>query len=310
MNRRPDREAGQGNIAGNNVFTVAWQVYATLTDDELTAAKPEFAASDADIETYQRDGVVFLADAFADWVEPLRAGLERNLAAPEDFAFPCESTADGEPGRFFDSYCNWQRIPEYRDFVLRSCAASMAGQFMRAETAQFFHEHAFVKEPGTQRATPWHQDLPYYCVDGSQSASIYVALDDMPEEVAVRYVRGSHRWGRLFYPRVFLGGEDFNTEDAALEPAPDIDAQPGDFDVACWAMRPGDAILFDFRTLHGTGDGLVRQRRRAFSTRWLGDDMHYCLRPGETSPPYPDIGLEDGERMREDWFPVLWRKAE
>ncbi len=74
-------------------------------------------------------------------------------------------------------------------------------------------------------------------------------------------------------------------------------------------MEPGDTVLFDVRTLHGTGDGLVRARRRAISTRWLGDDVRYCERPGETSPPYPDIGLESGERMREDWFPVLWRRS-
>ena len=27
---------------------------------------------------------------------------------------------------------------------------------------------------------------------------------------------------------------------------------------------------------------------------------------GQTSPPYPGIGLADGERMREAWFPVVW----
>jgi len=288
-----------------NLETVPWQADAAL---DLPARVPDYEADAADIEAFQRDGVVLLKGAFADWVETLRRGLARNLAAPEDFAFPCESTAEGEAGRFFDSYCNWQRIPEYREYVTRSCAASMAGQFMRSASAQFFHEHVFLKEPGTQHATPWHQDLPYYCVDGGQTVSIYVALDPAPREVAVRFVAGSHRWGKLFYPRAFLDGANYGAGVAEMEPAPDVNAHPQDYDIRAWALAPGDTILFDFRTLHGTTDAKVAARRCAFSTRWLGDDAHYCERPLDTSPPYPDIGLKTGQRMREDWFPVLWRR--
>jgi len=300
--------SGQSELQGMNTWTVPW--LAPEPGELSSQEAPDYDADPADIAAFRRDGVVFLKGAFADWVEPLRRGLERNLADPQAFAFPCESTAEGEAGRFFDSYCNWPRISEYRDYVARSCAAAMAGRFMGASRAQLFHEHAFVKEPGTQRATPWHQDLPYYCVDGSQTVSIYVSLDAAPAEVAVAFAAGSHRWGKLFYPRVFLDGADFNTEDPGLAPVPDIAANPAEYDLRAWDLEPGDTILFDFRTLHGTGDGEVRQRRRAFSTRWLGDDVRYCERPGETSPPYPDIGLKPGDPMREDWFPVLWRRME
>jgi hypothetical protein len=61
--------------------------------------------------------------------------------------------------------------------------------------------------------------------------------------------------------------------------------------------------------VHGSTDAPVEARRRAFSTRWLGDDVRYLARPGETSPPYRDMGLESGAPMREDWFPVLWRRG-
>ena len=74
-------------------------------------------------------------------------------------------------------------------------------------------------------------------------------------------------------------------------------------------LAPGDAILFNFRTAHGSTAAEVGARRRAFVTRWLGADMTYCERPGETSPPYDNHGMQDGERMREDWVPVLWRKG-
>jgi len=289
-----------------NQATVKWQGSTTAVDP---GDIPDYAANAEDIETYQRDGVVLLRGAFSEWVDTLRNGLQRNLDNPQAFAFPCESNPDGKAGRFFDSYCNWQLIPEYLDFISHSCAASMAGQFMRGKTAQFFHDHAFMKAPGTQHPTPWHQDLPYYCVDGTQTASIYVSLDAATADVAVRFIKGSHRWKKLFYPRAFLDGADFERSllDPSMQALPDIDAHPEDYDIASWSLEPGDTIIFDYRTLHGTGNAEIKSMRRAFSSRWMGDDVVYCERPGDTSPPYTDHGMRPGERMREDWFPVLWR---
>ena len=77
-------------------------------------------------------------------------------------------------------------------------------------------------------------------------------------------------------------------------------------DIRTYALEPGDTLLFDFRTLHGTTDTPIKTRRRAFSTRWLGDDMVYCERAGETSPPLEDLGVTPGTPMPESLFPTLW----
>lgn len=291
-----------------NQVTVDW--YRGNIDLDPDQVAP-YSADPADIETFRRDGAVILRGLFKDWVEPLRAGFQRNLDNPQAYAFPCESNPAGQPGRFFDSYCNWQLIPEYLDYVRYSCAASLAGQFMQADSARLFHDHAFMKTPGTQCATPWHQDMPYYCVDGLQTASVYVSLDHAAEDVAVRFVKGSHRRERLFNPRIFEDGSSFYSDqpDADFAPVPDIEARPEDYDILASALEPGDTIVFDFRTLHGTGDAEVKSIRRAFSTRWLGDDVTFCERPGETSPPYHGHGMRHGEPMRDDWFPVLWRRG-
>jgi len=297
---------------GFNQWTVPWETPEMPELDALRAGRlsvPEFSVEQDQIDTYRRDGVLYLDGAFVDWVEPLRAGLARNLENPSDYRFPAESTAEGEPGRFFDSYCNWPLIPEYREFLFKSPAASLAGKIMGGSVAQFFHEHAFAKEPGTQRATPWHQDIPYYTVSGDRNVSVYVALDDVDEDVAVRFIRGSHRWGKIFYPKVWLDGADFNVgDDGYSDSVPDIDADPETYDIVGRALKAGDTILFNFKTLHGTSDGVMRRKRSAFSTRWLGDDMRFLQRPGETSPPFPDPGMVTGDRMREDWFPILWRR--
>ena len=289
----------------SNQVTVPWQKSITIN----SADAPDYDANSADIETFQRDGVVLLKGVFEKWVDDLRQGLQRNIDNPHNFAFPCESNPDGEPGRFFDSYCNWQLIPEYLDFISSSCVASIAGQFMQSTCAQFFHEHAFLKAPGTQRSTPWHQDLPYYCVDGRKTATVYVSLDSADANVAVRFVKGSHRWNKIYHPRVFSDGSNLNDDlSQVFEEVPDIDGHPEKYDIFSCALEPGDVIVFDYRTLHGTTDAEIKKMRRAFSTRWMGDDVVYFNRPGETSPPYTNHGMQHGDRMREDWFPVLWTK--
>ena len=86
-------------------------------------------------------------------------------------------------------------------------------------------------------------------------------------------------------------------------PVPDPDAEG--MRVMEWEMEPGDAVPFDYLTLHGARGNETGARRRAFSLRLVGEDARVIDRPGRTSPPYPGHGMHAGERLREDWFPVL-----
>lgn len=86
-------------------------------------------------------------------------------------------------------------------------------------------------------------------------------------------------------------------------PVPDPDAEG--MQVLEWAMEPGDAVAFHYKTLHGARGNESANRRRAFSLRLVGEDARYVERPGRTSPPYPGHDMVAGQRLREDWFPVL-----
>jgi ectoine hydroxylase-related dioxygenase (phytanoyl-CoA dioxygenase family) len=256
------------------------------------------------ITDYQRDGAVALRGVFTDWVETLARGVERNMAAPGPYGTENVRAQDGG-GSFFDDYCNWQRIPEFTDFMLHSPAAQVAGALMGAREVQVFHDHVLVKEPGTPKPTPWHQDMPYYCVDGMQTASFWIPLDPVTEENTLRLVLGSHRWPKLLRPKKWAGGEDFYANDAEFMDLPEI--ENGSFAILERALEPGDAIVFNYRTIHGARGNTGSRRRRAFSARFVGDDARFIQRPGRTSPPYPGIGQTSGERLREDWFPTVWR---
>ena len=69
----------------------------------------------------------------------------------------------------------------------------------------------------------------------------------------------------------------------------------------------GDAILFNFKVLHSSSGNTEKIPRRAFSMRFIGDDVRYIDRKGETSPPFYGINLKSGDKMSEDLFPIVWR---
>jgi ectoine hydroxylase-related dioxygenase (phytanoyl-CoA dioxygenase family) len=68
----------------------------------------------------------------------------------------------------------------------------------------------------------------------------------------------------------------------------------------------GDAVLFNFKTVHGSTGNNTSNSRRAFSMRFIGDDVKYVDRGGPTSPPFDGINLKNGDVMREDWFPKVF----
>ncbi|MCY4480745.1 MAG: phytanoyl-CoA dioxygenase family protein [Rhodospirillales bacterium] len=261
-------------------------------------------------ERFQRDGVVHLAGAFADWLDPLRAGVERNMRTPGPYTREYEP--EGSKGYFFGDYCNWDRVPEYREFVLHSHAAALAAQLMGSSTARFFHEHVLVKEPKTESRTPWHHDLPYYCIDGTQCVSFWTALDPVPRAMCLELVVGSHRWGKSFMPKKFVG-VDYRREGEALDSMPDIDGHRDEYEIASFDVAPGDAIAFHFLTVHGApGNASASARRRAFVHRWVGDDVRFKVRPGEVSPPFPEVHrrLSDGDPLDDPEFPLVWPSSD
>jgi ectoine hydroxylase-related dioxygenase (phytanoyl-CoA dioxygenase family) len=258
---------------------------------------------DADVEAYQRDGVLLIKGAFVPWVEGVREAIEENMAAPS-FRERTYRPADGS-APFFQDFCNWDRIAGYRALVRGSPMAEMAARLMGSRTARIFHDHVLVKEPGTTVKTPWHQDQPYYLVEGRQSVSFWIPLDPVDRAIAIEYVAGSHRWGKDFRPQRFDGTNLYEGDDS--ETVPDIEANRAALDIRGWAMQPGDAVAFNFRTLHAAPANASERRRRAISVRWVGDDATFAVRKGRTSPPFPDLAYRDGEPFDAPEFPVLYR---
>ena len=65
-------------------------------------------------------------------------------------------------------------------------------------------------------------------------------------------------------------------------------------------------MVFHGLSLHGArGNNSRSQERRVLSTRWLGEGTVLARRPWTVSPPILG-GLNYGDRMMSDTFPLVW----
>ncbi|MBL6855839.1 MAG: phytanoyl-CoA dioxygenase family protein [Rhodobacteraceae bacterium] len=263
---------------------------------------PKSFLSEEHIKSFQDDGVVLIKGLFADYVELIQTGIDYNIQNPGRYA--AENIKDGEGGRFFDDYCNWNRISQFQEVIKNSKVAEVAAGLMKSKTVQVFHDHVLVKEPGTSKPTPWHQDSPYYFVEGSQTVSFWSPVDAVTD-ATLRCVAGSHKWSKPVLPTRWLNEDKFYKDTVKYMPVPDPDAEG--MKVLEWDMDPGDAVAFHYRILHGARGNETKKRRRAFSLRLVGDDARYVERPGPTSPPFPGHNMKPGDRLREDWFPIIYK---
>jgi ectoine hydroxylase-related dioxygenase (phytanoyl-CoA dioxygenase family) len=253
------------------------------------------------------DGAVVIRDVLDErWLDVLAGGVEQNRRHPS--AWSNWYTNAEEAIGFWTDYVTWPDVEAHRRLAFESPLADVAGQLMASEQVRFFHEHVLVKEPGATERTPWHHDQPYYCIDGDQNVSLWVALDPVPAGTGMRFVAGSHRWNRWFVPRRFANHESYSTASDRFEMVPDIDAEiaRGEHRVVSFDVEPGDVVAFHYRTLHDAPGNHLPTRRRAVSYRWVGDDATYATRPWTVSPPYEPEGLAVGGSLVGDArFPLV-----
>ena len=95
---------------------------------------------------------------------------------------------------------------------------------MGSATVRLHHDHLLVKEPGTTIRTPWHQDQPYYNVDGFDTVSFWIPLDPVPRESTLEFVAGSQASGTWYMPRSFFDDRALVFDEGTFEEVPDVEA--------------------------------------------------------------------------------------
>jgi len=270
------------------------------------------------ISDYARDGVVCLRKAISqDWIEKLRLGMEENILNPTERARIWNRDSEGRTC-FYDNQA-WLENAAYRDFIEHSPMAEITGRLMNVSKVNIFYDAVFVRTPGAKFRTPWHQDEPYWSVEGFDTCSVWMPLVSVEKKSALEFVRGSHRWEQKFRQVNFgemTGNEKdkVHFSDVDTVPFPDIENNREQYGILSWDMEPGDCAIFNARMIHGGSGNLADNRDlKVFNTQWLGDTVRIKFRKEGMDPDHSAImtkyGLKPGDRPGTELYPELWSRS-
>lgn len=255
--------------------------------------------------TFVSDGACCVRNAFdADWLELVRSGLGNCYSNPS----PQAKIWTGGEGTFFQDGFAWRRIELLRKFVFESPAAKLVASLMGSSRVNLYMDHLLIRDPRTELATPWHHDTPYCQVDGRDFCTIWLPVDPIPLGEGLRLVRGSHTWGKMFLPVNFNSSSPYaaTSEVATADFIPDVDSNPGTYEVLSWELNPGDCVVFYCNTLHSAPSHPHAGRARwIYSTRWTGDDARFVVRDWLVPALPEDPGLLPGDPIGGELFPQI-----
>ncbi|MEM7140596.1 MAG: phytanoyl-CoA dioxygenase family protein [Actinomycetota bacterium] len=268
--------------------------------------------SEADRLAFRRDGVVALRGVIPlDVIDALADPVERAL---RDESTTTDMTAlgaaidgtDDDPsrGRFRSGVDHWRHDAALRDFALASPLPAAIAALLGTATLHLYEDSVLAKEPNTLEPTVFHQDDPYFSVDGDAVCTTWIPLDPVTRDTGgMGYVRGSHLDDTTWRPNLFVTREAIPGSDG--EDVPDLHTDPGDADIVWLDAGPGDVLVHHAKTLHGAGPNRSNTlRRRAISIRYCGDGVTFRRR-ALTPKPHHET-MSDGEPLREPEFPIAW----
>lgn len=199
----------------------------------------------------------------------------------------------------------WRRSPWLEQWLLEGSPARLVCTILSRSDVWLLRDQTYFKRPGSE-ATPWHQDGTFIPVDGLQSLTLWIPLHPIaPGASPMHYIDGSHLSCQL-QP---CGHEGFDF--AAVLSEAMAAAQPLSlYD----ALQPGDCLVHDTWTLHGSpqhqhqdsrlafvvvygcGEGQVAAQHGMTSCGELLRDQARLLRQANAQSCFP--GLHNG-----DWAP-------
>ncbi len=293
----------------------------------MSQREPLRSITDAEVETFWRDGVVCLRRVMpSGWLERMAGPFEEALtsAATTDLSAMGDEleragavravdeavrTAAIPRGHFLAGTDHWRLQPEFLEFCVGSPLGGIVARLLRSDRVWFYEDSALVKEPGSHERTVFHQDMAYFHLEGDLVCTTWVPLDPVTAETgAVRFVVGSHRDRTKYRPSMFVTAMALPGTDGA--DVPDYDQQVGASRIVSFDTEPGDVTVHHARTIHGAyANGSATQRRRAISVRFAGDGTVYT--PVANAFPKPHhSAMQPGQPLDDSAFPLAWPPRE
>ncbi len=129
--------------------------------------------------------------------------------------------------------------------------------------------HFWYKEPHSGKRLPWHQDAHYWPIVPKKNVSIWIALSrTFRENGCLRILPGSHR--------ELIEHRPLNDPTSAFSQGLTAD-EVDETKAVDLEMQPGEAVLFDEGTFHGSNANTSDIARVALSIRYTTPDVRFLM---------------------------------
>ncbi|GAU89759.1 hypothetical protein RvY_02270 [Ramazzottius varieornatus] len=153
----------------------------------------------------------------------------------------------------------------------------------------------------------FQQRMSNYPFEGTQGCTVYITLDAVPLETALKVVVGSHLWNKTFFPDGF---DPFTISDqikeGQYERIPDIRTL-NEAMIRETNLFPGDIVIYNMKCVVSTNGNATHHPQRALALHFLGDDVRFVERPWPINPPITG-NLKVGDHPSRDsaTFPTVF----
>ncbi len=152
-------------------------------------------------------------------------------------------------------------------------------------------------------------------MDGTMCV-LWLPLQATGKNEGVAWVKGSHLWNKLFLRVLFKDGHKVEGNECIVdgkkyELPPDILGNKEKYEFLKWDCEPGDCVIFDMRTLHGTlSSSIPKKTLSRYTLRVAKEDAIISYVGDWTSYNYrkamQEAGYKDGDKLGGTMFPTLF----
>ncbi|RKP58142.1 phytanoyl-CoA dioxygenase family protein [Cohnella endophytica] len=260
-------------------------------------AKTQTPITQKHIDFYQENGFVQVDNMLTpEELAELRGYLEEAMQTESDRSKSTDKK-DGSYYRVLNQKVNlWRDHAGMGKYSFHPRFAQSAMKLSGASGMRFFHDHGLWKMPGDSKATPWHQDTPYWPINEADAGmmSIWITLDDVNEDNGcMAFVPKSHKLGKL------TGIDLANPQNIFdfVEGGQSAERKP-----VIVPLKAGSCTFHNGLTFHYAHANVTDKPRRVLAIIFMPDGITYN---GKEHLVTDGAGLTAGQPITGPRFPLL-----
>ena len=256
---------------------------------------------------YAEQGYLILKNALdPETIAAMRGAVDEIVAGKDDGIRRKLTLTRQDSTRATQFHKVFPASPVIWDFIHTAPLSEIASELMSTTEVRLFYDQLIYKEPEVGGPIPTHQDYAYWThVSSTNIVTAWTALStSSPETGCVYVVPGSHKWGLVecLTFRILDPDPEYLINNCLSE------EQKAQILRVPLALEPGDVSFHHCLTIHGSYPNTSSNVRVGYIQHYLPGEARYL--EARDIQKHHEIDVPDGEQIRGEQFPLLYRAAE